>query len=378
MILFFKNTDFSKQENNLNSELPIITNQKAENKVENEKNIGLWVSYMDLNVSGSENFQEAFKKRFDEIIEKSKKFGVNNIYAHVRPFCDSLYPSKVFPFSHLLTGKQGKDPNFDPLKYMVEASHNNNMKFHAWINPLRVKLKNLPETLADSNPYYKFKSSYFLNSENAICFNPGYEETRKLISDGAKEIAENYDVDGIHFDDYFYPESLSVKDYAFEESGEKDLISFRKKSISLLINEVYTAVKSANPKIKFGISPLGNIEKCNLAGLDVLQICKSKSVDYICPQLYWSLDYKAMPFEKAAMTWKNALKNTGVELFAGLALYKLGTDLDEGTWKNDKEILPKEIDILKNLDYKSVVLYSYSQLDFSKEEILNLSKKLTN
>lgn len=350
----------------------------AEKSTASERHIGAWVTYMDLNISDSENTESSFKSRFENVIEKSKKFHVNDLYVHVRPFCDSLYPSKIFPWSHLLTGTQGKDPAFDPLKYMIEISHKNGIKFHAWVNPLRVKLKNMPTELSSENPYYKLGSfKYFLESEGTICLNPGYEETQNLVLEGIKEIVSNYDVDGIHFDDYFYPESTEIKDCAAEENQVSDIIAWRKKCITKLIESTHSAVKSANKNIAFGISPLGNNEKCHTMGIDAQELCKTKAIDYICPQLYWSLKYKVMPFEKAAKIWQEMTKNTGVKLFGGLALYKIGTELDDKTWQDDKNILPKEIEILENLGYDGAILYSFGQLDESKEEISNLLKKLS-
>lgn len=350
----------------------------AEKSTASERHIGAWVTYMDLNISDSENTESSFKSRFENVIEKSKKFHVNDLYVHVRPFCDSLYPSKIFPWSHLLTGTQGKDPAFDPLKYMIEISHKNGIKFHAWVNPLRVKLKNMPTELSSENPYYKLGSfKYFLESEGTICLNPGYEETQNLVLEGIKEIVSNYEVDGIHFDDYFYPESTEIKDCAAEENQVSDIIAWRKKCITKLIESTHSAVKSANKNIAFGISPLGNNEKCHTMGIDAQELCKTKAIDYICPQLYWSLKYKVMPFEKAAKIWQEMTKNTGVKLFGGLALYKIGTELDDKTWQDDKNILPKEIDILEKLGYNGAILYSFGQLDESKEEISNLLKKLS-
>ena len=234
---------------------------RTEENAASKRHIGAWVTYMDLNISDSGSTESTFKSRFEDVIEKSKKFHVNNLYVHVRPFCDSLYPSKIFPWSHLLTGIQGKDPGFDPLKYMIETSHQNGIKFHAWVNPLRVKLKNMPEELSSENPYYKLGSfKYFLESGGAVCLNPGFEETQNLVLEGIKEIVSNYDVDGIHFDDYFYPESTEIKDYAMEENQVSDIIAWRKKFITQLIKETHSVVKSANKNIEFGISPLGNNE----------------------------------------------------------------------------------------------------------------------
>ena len=349
----------------------------AEEKSNFGRYVGAWVTYMDLNISEEENTETAFKSRFESIIKKSKKFGVNNLYVHVRPFCDAFYPSKIFPWSHLITGTQGKNPGFDPLKYMIETAHKNDIKFHAWVNPLRVKLKNMPEQLSSENPYYKLSSfKYFLECDGTVCLNPGYEETRNLVLEGIKEIVSNYEVDGIHFDDYFYPEPINIKDYAAEGNQVSDIISWRKQSIMQLIKESHDTIKSTKKNVEFGISPLGNNEKCHAMGIDAKELCKMKIIDYICPQLYWSLEYKTMPFEKAATTWKKLTENTGVKLFGGLALYKIGTELDDKTWQNDKNILPKEISILEKLGYDGAILYSFGQLDESKEEILNLLKKL--
>lgn len=350
----------------------------AEEKTANNQHIGAWVTYIDLNISASENTESVFKSRFEEIIKKSKKFNVNNLYVHVRPFSDSLYPSKIFPWSHLLTGTQGKDPGFDPLKYMIETCHKNGIKFHAWINPLRIKLKDIPEAISSENPYYKLGSfKYFFETPNGtLCLNPGYEETQNLILEGIKEIITNYDVDGIHFDDYFYPASTEIKDYAVEENQVSDIIDWRKKCITKLIERIHNAVKSENKNIEFGISPIGNIQKCPDMGLDIGRLCEIKAIDYICPQLYWSLTFEVLPFEKIAKTWEETIKNTGVKLLGGLALYKIGTELDNKTWLNDKNILPKEIDILEKLGYDGKILYSFGQFDESKEEILNLIKRL--
>lgn len=335
------------------------------------RNTGLWVPYMSLNFSKSANIEKDFKLRFQEIIEKAKLFNINSLYVNIRIFSDSMYPSQIYPWSHLLTGIQGKDPGFDPLRYMVEVSHKNNMQFHAWINPLRVKFKNSPEIISDKSPFYRFDEKYFFKSSNGkICFNPGYQEVRDLITQGVKEIAENYDVDGIHFDDYFYPTESSFV--------VPDSEAYKKESISLLLKQVYNIIKSINPNIKFGISPSGNFKICAKGGLDIEKICSEGLVDYICPQLYWSLENKAMPFESIAKHWKDTVSKTNVDLYAGIALYKLGTDADGGTWNNDDSILKKEFEILENLGYKETVLYSLMQLDTSKEAIKKLQEKLKN
>ena len=357
---------------------PLSVSQNT--KIENEKCIGVWVSYIDLDISKEQNTELAFKNKFNNIIEKSKEFNVNNIFVHIRPHCDALYPSENFPWSHILTGTQGKNPNFDPLAYMIDLSHKNNIKFHAWINPFRVKSNTVPKEISSDSPFYKFNEDKFIYHKDGICFNPAYDDTQDIVIKGITEIVKNYDVDGIHFDDYFYPEpdNLTSEDIAFNNRQNKEisLIDWRKDNINKFIKKTYEEIKSINPKIEFGISPPGNPEKCNLAGIDVNTLCSDGYIDYICPQIYWSIDYKKMPFEKTASLWKDMLKNSTVKLYGGLALYKIGTDLDEGTWKEDKTILLQEVSILKNLEYNGILLYSWNYLNSPNEEIINLSRAL--
>ena len=351
-------------------------------EIKSDDFLGVWVSYIDLEINNPKDTEKAFKKKFDQILDKSEEYNINNIFVHVRPFCDALYPSKIFPWSHLLTGFQGVDPKFDPLEYMIEESHKRNMKFHAWINPLRVKLSTCPKDLSDKNILNKLSPDKFLNSTQGTFLNPAYEEVQNLIINGIKEIITNYKVDGIHFDDYFYPEVkyLTSQDCAYEENSNNtsDINTWRKNAITNLIKKTYGEIKSINPEIKFGISPPGNPKKCDIAGIDVSTLCGEKDyyLDYICPQIYWSLEFKEMPFEKTANTWKAILGKSPVDLYGGIALYKIGTDLDNGTWKSDQNILSKEITILENLGYKGVSLYSWKQLCPNFPEILSLKEKL--
>lgn len=197
---------------------------------------------------------------------------MNVLIVQVRPFGDALYESKYFPWSHLLTGRQGINPGYDPLAYMVQAAHKEGMEIHAWINPLRIQTESSPPELAQSNPYQQWrrdpeKAGWTASAGSGKYYNPAYPEVRTLIADGAREIVENYDVDGIHFDDYFYPtEDPSFDEVAYsaykEEQGENalSLEQWRQENINLLIQEVYTAVKEADPDVVFGVSPQANLE----------------------------------------------------------------------------------------------------------------------
>lgn len=353
------------------------TEQKSLVQNESEEMRGLWISFMDLEVKSNENTQQKFEDKFQNIINQAKKHKINNLFVHVRSHGDALYPSKIFPWSHTLTGEQGVNPSFDPLKYMIEKSHENGLKFHAWINPLRVKTSSAPTKMCENNPYFRFDSKkHMIYHTGGICFNPAFEEIQNLVTDGVKEIVENYDVDGIHFDDYFYPEKkfTTSSDSAFGEylKTEKNPMteySWRQKNINDLIKKVYQSVKEINPNVEFGISPSGIISHCYEQGADVKRWFSEKGyVDYVCPQIYWSTDFQVMPFERTAKEWKNIQKNSEVKIYSGLALYKVGTDRDENTWKNQSDVLKREVEILRKFGYNGFALFSSRYLEFPETQ----------
>lgn len=346
---------------------------------------GVWVSYLSLNISSKEDYKERFKEKFDKIAEKSKNSGFNTLIVQVRPFSDSLYKSKIFPTSHLLTGVQGEKTDFDPLQYMCKKCHESGLKIHAWVNPYRVKLKESEFELSADNPAVVDKG-LTVNYDGGIYYNPALESVRNLITNGVKEIAENYDVDGIQFDDYFYPtvdESFDKTQYNEYKSNNKNALSlsdWRKNNVNMLIADVYLAIKSINKNIEFGISPQGNIKNNDKLFADVYSWCGVKGyIDYICPQLYYSLDNPAKPFEKALEEWLDVKKHNDLKLYIGLAGYKGGSDSDGGTWLDNDDILAQEIEILREKKADGFMLYSYEALENgeNKKEVANVISLLT-
>lgn len=353
---------------------------------ENEFLKGLWVPYMELDTQQSQDVQKTFKKNFDEIISTAKQNNINTLIVHTRCYGDSLYNSKIFPLSHIFTGTQGDHINFDPLEYMIQTAHQNNLKIHAWINPLRISSNSTPQKICETNPckskIYKNKLIYH---KNGIIYNPGYAEVRQLICEGVKEIMDNYDIDGVHFDDYFYPEiqDMTSSDTAYEEytksgSNAKNQCEWRIENINLLIKDVSSTIKSKKPHVQFGISPPGNINNCKKVGIDFNCWLKEKYIDYICPQLYWSLECPEMPFENILNEWKEVKNIFNTKMYIGLALYKIGTESDCGTWQNDKNILCKECDLIYQKNMDGVILYSSKNLRQSAntQEISALTQKL--
>ena len=339
---------------------------------------GVWVTYMDLNMQyESDRSETAFRRKIETIAADSKAFGFNTLVVQVRPFCDALYPSGLFPYSHILSGAQGEDPGYDALRIICDVCGKNGLQIHAWINPYRVIANGVPEKLSSDNPAVKDEGMLLRVGEDVI-LNPADEKARRLIADGVLEIAENYPVDGIQFDDYFYPpdtgdqDSRQYEEYAdsMPQGKAMDVQTWRSFNVDLLLSETYLRLHRRCPGVAFGISPQGNLGNNASLNADVVNWCAKKGfLDYICPQLYFSLDNPALGFEQALSEWTALDYADGIRLYAGLGAYKAGSDADEGTWLEDNDILAREYNILeKNKKANGFMLYSYASLHDEKAQ----------
>lgn len=378
-----------KKQNDINNIAALSSKATADTTESDEEMRGVWVSYMELSMENeSSKTQKAFEDKFTEIAQKCRESGFNTLIVQVRPFCDALYKSSYFPWSHILTGTQGENPQYDALQIMCDICKENNLKIHAWINPYRVSSNETPKKLSDNNPYIK-NSEIGIKTDNGIFLDPSNETAQQLISDGVKEIAENYDVDGIQFDDYFYPtedESFDKKQYEayIEKYGKENSMSldnWRMQNVNTLICKVYRTIKSVDSSVEFGISPQGNIGNNDGLYADVKSWCTCKGfADYICPQIYFSLENPALTFEDCLDSWTSLDFDENVKLYVGLGGYKAGNgEYDEETWLLSDSILADEYDILRNnKSVRGFMLYSYSCLedDTAKKEINNLINAL--
>lgn len=353
---------------------------------------GVWVPMMSLQME--KPGEEAFQKKFDNIIQVAQGKGMNALIVHVRPYGDALYPSEYFPWSHIVSGTQGVDPGFDPLAYMVEATHQAGMEFHAWVNPLRIQSGDAPSILSQDNPYHQWKGDetkkgWTVKTDSGIYYNPAYEGVRSYIAEGVAEIVRNYDVDGVQFDDYFYPtQDASFDKAAYEaytaaskKAGDAvlSLADWRKANINALVSLVYQKIKAENPEVVFGISPQGNLSNDEKMGADVATWCAAKGyLDYICPQMYVNFENDALPFTATLETWKNLIQEDSIELYVGLAVYKAGSDVDDGTWKNADDILARQVSAGRELDCSGFLFYSWDYLDTqqTQAEMENVMKVL--
>lgn len=378
-----------KKQNDINNIAALSSKATADTPESDEEMRGVWVSYMELSMENeSSKTQKAFEDKFTEIAQKCRESGFNTLIVQVRPFCDALYKSSYFPWSHILTGTQGENPQYDALQIMCDICKENNLKIHAWVNPYRVSSNETPKKLSDNNPYIK-NTEIGIKTDNGIFLDPSNETAQQLISDGVKEIAENYDVDGIQFDDYFYPtedESFDKKQYEayIEKYGKENSMSldnWRMQNVNTLICKVYRTIKSVDSSVEFGISPQGNIGNNDGLYADVKSWCTCKGfADYICPQIYFSLENPALTFEDCLDSWTSLDFDENVKLYVGLGGYKAGNgEYDEETWLLSDSILADEYDILRNnKSVRGFMLYSYNSLedDTAKKEINNLINAL--
>ena len=309
----------------------------------------------------------------DFIVGECERLGFNAIFFQVRPSCDALYNSKMFPWSAWLTGQEGRAPKyaFDPLAYICAAARKKNIALHAWINPYRMKAKKgqtLDELLKNRPALKPLKKFILPCSDGNFYLDPGEPRVRAFILKGAKEILQNYDVAGLHLDDYFYPQagiddSASYKKYGSGESLE----DFRRNSVNALIKSICDLVRSQKKGAAFGVSPFGiwgnrgaknpygsdtrGTESYSAHFADSVSWIERGWLDYIVPQIYWERGHKAADYEALVRWWNDAVAGSGVKLYIGMADYKAAAALGDpkSPWRDGQEIL-EQMELNKRLE----------------------------
>lgn len=339
----------------------------------------VWVPYLSLDMQReSQRHFGAFKAKFDAILEKVKECGANTVLVHVRSFGDAMYRSAYAPWSHLLTGVQGQDPGYDALAYMVEAAHREGLSIHAWLNPLRLRSTQTPSVLSENNVYTVWKNDedpandhWTVETDTGIYLNPAYPEVRSHLVQVVQELIEQYDVDGVHLDDYFYPttdESFDAEAYdayrvSVTEGEARSLQNWRMEQINQLIHDIYQTIKAYDSTLQFGISPQGNMENCAEMCADIATWGSQEGyVDYLCPQLYYPFDHSEKPFIRTAEEWMTMVSCPSVKLYGGLALYKAGDpNVDNGAWVGG-DVIRQQLSELERIGYQGFGLYSDAYL----------------
>lgn len=312
------------------------------------------------------------QQEFIRIIEELKSLRFNAVIVQIRPAADALYPSSYEPWSAYLTGQSGKPPvpYYDPLQFMIDACHERGMEFHAWINPYRGTMNLDIDLLSEEHPVRKYPD-WFFTYGTKYYFKPSKQEVRNHITEVIGEIVEKYDVDGIHFDDYFYPYKIKdlaipdALDYAANKGNFTTIEDWRRHQVDLLIEQVATKIKSLKSYVQFGISPFGvwrNREKDPVRGsntragvtcyddlyADVLKWLSSGWIDYVAPQIYWHIGHPTADFQTLVHWWnKNSF---GKPVYIGHAAYKVKNDTYDN-WSKPEELSKqiREIRPLKNI-----------------------------
>jgi len=372
----------------------------AYEKINDNELRGVWIATVfNINFPSKPGISaDQMKTEIDDIIENCKEANLNAIFFQVRPTGDALYDSAIFPTSKYLTGKQG-DPfvgGFDPLRYIIEEAHKNNIELHAWVNPYRITNASAasPEqdlnALAPNNPA-RMNPSWVVKYDGKLFYNPGLPEVQELITNGITEIVRKYDVDGIHFDDYFYPYPVAGvnfdDDAAYKKHGTSynSIGDFRRASVNKLVENVYKEIKKINPEVRFGISPFGiwanqsdktptgsktgGLESYYSIYSDAKAWVNGGYIDYICPQIYWSFTTKVAPFDVLVRWWSALVDGTGVDLYIGHAAYRVSE------WDSDRE-LPRQVEYARSyMGVAGSVFYGYKDLIENSYDIkTNLAK----
>lgn len=354
-------------------------NKKEDNNIINnfEEDRYVFISYIDYSYLKGKD-ENILKEEINKMVLNIKENNFNGIILQVRAFSDAIYYSKIFsPSLHIVNNENDK-LKLDMLDYFIKLSHENNIKLIAWINPYRIRSNNDISSISGNNIINKYLNTSSVEIKNGIYFNPAKDEVLDLIIKGVLEIVKNYDVDGILYDDYFYPsKTCDLNDYKLYKlnGGLKSLEDFRRDNINKLIRKTYEKIKEVNSDVLFGISPSGNMNNnYNAEYLDINYLIENKIADFIMPQIYYGFDNTNLPFVNTVNSWSNLVKDTNIKFYVALALYKSGledkyakTGINE--WINNNDIISKQIIVSRNTyNYEGFSIFRYDYLFNSKKD----------
>ncbi len=329
----------------------------------------VWVSYLELDtiLAGADAATAA--ARLDDVMDTCRARGMNTVLFHVRAYSDAYYRSTVFPpasaAAALLT------EGFDPLAYAVDAAHARGLTLHAWVNPYRIG------DTADSavtDAVFLYDGTYY--------YDPAADSVRHAVLDGIRELL-TYDVDGIHFDDYFYPTGMSDSAADFENIPDGITVAdWRRTQVNILISAVSGLTRRAD-KV-FGVSPIGLPNKArDECYADVTTwMATDGYIDYICPQIYYGFTHERYPFDATLATWSNLPRADGVKLYVGLALYKAGIPDDtyagsgRQEWAQHDDIIARQITAVRAAGADGFALFRYAHLAADSAEVHHLTDSL--
>ncbi len=344
-----------------------------------------WPSQKGLN-------SEVQKKEFIDMLNIFQENNINTVIVQVRPSGDAIYPSKYSEWSEWLTGKQGQQPSpyYDPLAFIIEECHKRCMEVHAWFNPFRAVYNYQREEVCKNHITEKHPEWTITYGKHKY-LNPGIPKVREYITNIINEVITNYDIDAIHFDDYFYPYSNGTDfpdDISFQNYG-KDIFckqEWRRENINKFIKGISDNINKIKPGLKFGISPfpVWRTKENDSKGVDltasssyddlsadILLWIKKGWIDYVMPQLYGHIGHKHLDYKKLAEWWSNNTDNAN--LYIGQAFYKIDPNSSYDDWQDSEQLL-KQIGI--NQEYDNIKGHSFFRASFLKDNPLNINQKL--
>lgn len=327
----------------------------------------VWVSYLEWQQVDFST-PETFSGDIAVILDNIRNLGATVVLAQVRPFGDALYPSNYYPFSHLCTGQQGRDPGYDPLALLVQAAHDRGLALEAWVNPYRIQA-GLTPALCDASPA-KLHPDWVKYTDTGAYLDPANTAVRQYIADAVGELCANYDVDGIHFDDYFYPTTDPAFDAADYAASGTALTQddWRRENVNALVELCHATARRYG--VRFGVAPVGDPEQnYALQYSDAARWLRQGTVDYLMPQLYWGQEYvkdgdTSHSLARLAGAWAALPRAAGVRLYAGLGAYRIGAGdgSDAGSEWVSGHALADQLNLLDRLGVQGAGLYRYASL----------------
>nr|WP_142246115.1 family 10 glycosylhydrolase [Bacillus sonorensis] len=336
-----------------------------------------WPSKKGLTVSQQ-------KEEYIKLLNDVQDMGMNAVVVQIKPTADAFYPSSYGPWSEYLTGIQGKDPGYDPLCFLLDETHRRKLEFHAWFNPYRITMNHTDVNRLSADHPARKHPEWVVAYGSQLYYNPGIPEAQTFIVKGIEEVVKNYDIDAVHMDDYFYPYKIAGKEFPDQDTYEKygkdrfaNIDDWRRDNVNQLVKQINAAIKKEKPCVKFGISPFGvwrnkaddPTGSNTTAGMtnyddlyaDTREWIKQGYLDYIAPQIYWSIGFAPASYDILVDWWKHETEGRPIHLYIGQAAYKINQNADPA-W-SDPEEYPRQIALNRSSDIPGSIHFSLKDLN---------------
>lgn len=297
---------------------------------------------------------ETQKRQYITYLDRFKNLNINAVFMQIKPMGDAFYESSYEPWSAYITGTRGNAPSYDVLKFLIDEAHVRNIEFHAWMNPYRIATR---ASTATSYPalHSSIDPSWVVSHEKIQIYNPAFPEVRKRLADIAKEVITKYDVDGIHFDDYFYPAPSAAgtmvsdaADYQKFGQGYNNIEDFRRGNVDKAIKGVHDVILATKPEVVFSVAPTSdNNYNVNTLFADVTKWCKEGWLDVVIPQLYHEIGHPTADFQSRLNWWTQY--NYKADIMVGHGFYRFGDPTAGGAFQTTSE-LEKQFNLTRRND----------------------------